>query len=50
MEPAGLYKTEPINREKCWFGTEVEQEAAQWVRGCNTIRLHSSLRYLWPTA
>lgn len=50
MEAAiGLYKTEPIERQRSWTGRgEVERETAAWVHWSNTERLHSAIGYCPP--
>lgn len=50
MESAiGLYKTEPIERQRSWTGRgEVERETAAWVHWSNTERLHSAIGYYPP--
>jgi putative transposase len=45
----GLYKTELIDRQRCWTGrNEVERETAAWVHWFNTERLHSAIDYRPP--
>jgi putative transposase len=45
----GLFKTEPIDRQRSWTGrAEVEKETAAWVHWFNTGRLHSSIGYRPP--
>ena len=45
----GLYKTELINRQRCWTGrAEVERGTAAWVHWFNTSRLHSAIGYRPP--